>query len=297
MSPKPPFFILGAQRSGTTMLRLMVNRHSRLAVPHESKFILVFHPRLARYGDLREAANRERLLEDIQNHPAVRDGELVPDSAKVLKHRVETYGDLVDAVMIEKARSMGKLRWGDKTPFYTPDIDVLWNIFPEARIVHLVRDGRDVAVSQKRMEWLGNSLPRLAADWRWKVTICHKVGSVRPDHFLEVKYEDLVRTPEPVLRRICEFLEEPFEPEMLRYHETAEKAVPADSIQWHKSSVRPPDETKIGVWGTELSKSDRIVFEEVAGDALDLFAYPRERLKSTLGSKLKNLYYSVVVRW
>jgi hypothetical protein len=295
---KPPFFILGAQRSGTTMLRLMLNRHPEIAVPHESKFILAFFPHLDRYGDLRESPNRERLLEAIENHPAVRAGGLVPDRAAVLCHSVGTYAELVDAIMTEKARSMGKKRWGDKTPFYTPDIDSLWRIFPDARIVHLVRDGRDVAVSQRKVEWLSSSLPRLAMDWRWKVAICHKVGAVRgSSYFLEVMFEELVHAPEPVLRRICEFLDEPFDPAMLLYSETAAREVPADSIRWHKSSVRPPDESKIGVWRTEMSKSDRIIFEQVAGDALELFGYPREGHSSTWASKLKNLYYSVVVRW
>lgn len=298
MNSKPPFFILGAQRSGTTMLRLMLNSHPRLAVPHESKFILAFYPKLREYPNLHDGKTVGRLLDDIAAHSAVRAGKLMVDRDRVLANSIETFADLVDAIMSAKAASMGKERWGDKTPYYTPDIDVLWEIFPKAQIIHLVRDGRDVAVSQRSIEWLGNSMPRLAADWRWKATICHKVGSVRgSDHFLEVKYEDLVRDTETTLRRICAFLDEEYVSQMLRYHETAQSEVPTESLRWHGSSVSRPDPSKVGIWKKELSESDRIIFEEIAGDTLDLFAYEREHLASTWKSRFKNLYYALAVRY
>jgi hypothetical protein len=129
-------------------------------------------------------------------------------------------------------------------------------------------------------------------------TICHKVGSVRgADYFLEIKYEDLVRDAEKILRRICEFLNEPFAAEMLSYHERAEDAVPQESLQWHLNSIRSPNPEKAYAWKRQLPLSDRIIFEQHAGDTLDLFGYEREGHASTLGSKLKNLYYALVARW
>lgn len=280
------------------MLRLMLNRHPELAVPHESKFILAFYDKLNSYPDMMKRETVSRLLDDIEKHPAVRAGQHVTDRERIFAHQIECFADLVNAVMIEKAKAMGKKRWGDKTPFYTPDIDLLWSIFPEAKIIHLVRDGRDVVVSQKSIEWLGNSIPRLAADWRWKTTICHKVGSVRGGgQFLEVKYEDLVRETETTLRRICRFLAEDYSPEMLNYHETAKTEVPETSLRWHKDSVRRPDPTKLGVWRKRLSKADRIIFEQIAGDTLEMFGYEREGLRSTWVSRAKNFYYAVMVRW
>jgi len=297
MKNKPPFFVLGAQRSGTTMLRLMLNHHPRLAVPHETRFIVNSFRRLTQYPDLTDRATLERLLDDIEKEPAVRDGEHVTDREKILSHPIANFADLVDAIMSEKATSLGKERWGDKTPFYVSEVDVLWKVFPDARIVHLVRDGRDVAVSQRKIEWAGNSIPRLAHDWRWKVTVCHKVGSVRSDQFMELRYEDLVRDPAENLRLICEFLDEDFAPEMLDYHKTAESSVPSKSLKWHRNSVKAPDVSKLGVWKQQLSQSDRIIYEQIAGDALEMFGYERERLPSNFSSRLKNLYYASVVRW
>ena len=293
-----PFFVLGSQRSGTTMLRLMLNRHSRLAVPHESKFIMAFYPRLAEYGPLSDHVNAARLLEDISQHKAVRDGGLICDRRSILAYDVASYRDLVEAIMSEKARAMGKIRWGDKTPYYISHIDELWTIFPEAKVVHLVRDGRDVVVSQRRMEWMSSNLARLAHDWWWKTTLCHKVGSVRGNQFfMEIKYEHLVQEPEATIRKICEFLCEDYEPEMLEFNAGGREEVPEGSLKWHRSSVEAPDPSKLGRWRTELSRADRVIFEQNAGEALDLFDYPREHMRSTFRSRVKNLYYSSVVRW
>jgi len=295
---QPPFFILGAQRSGTTMLRLMLNCHAELAVPHETAFMTAFYRRLSEYGDLSNESNAARLLDDIAEHHLVRRGGHVIDRDAILAHPIAEFPDLVDAIMTEYARSQGKSRWGDKTPYYTPDIDLLWQLFPRARFIHMVRDGRDVVLSQQTMSWMSNSLPRLAADWCWKTTVCHKVGTVLGERqYLELHYEDLVAEPETTLRQICEFLEIGFEPAMLEHERVASGVVPSESLQWHRTSVQAPDRSKLYAWKRRLSRADQIIFEQVAGPALDLFGYERTDARSTLGSRLKNLYYSTLVRW
>ncbi|MFQ5535272.1 MAG: sulfotransferase, partial [Sphingomonadales bacterium] len=207
------------------------------------------------------------------------------------------FADLIDAIYREYAARFGKVRWGDKTPFYTPDIDILWNLFPGCRIIHLVRDGRDVAVSQRKIGWLSSSIPRLAEDWRWKTTVAHKVGSVLGEDFLEIRYEDLVVEPETVLRCICAFLGEEFDPEMLGYHDNAGDVVPADSLRWHRNSIRPPDPSKLGTWKIKMSRADRTIYEQIAGQALEEFGYEREYLASTFASRARALYFALIKRW
>ncbi len=287
-----PFFLLGAQRSGTTMLRLMLNGHPRIAVPHETAFITVFQNKSSEYGDLADRRNATRLLDDIASHHLVVRGGHIKDKEAILSHRIRSFSDLVRAIMGEYARAEGKNRWGDKTPFYTEDIDVLWNLFPGCQFIHLIRDGRDVALSQTGISWLPNNVPQIAADWRHKTTICHKVGSVLPPgHFLEIRYEDLVTSPERTLNTICHFLGEPYSADMLFYHHTAERVVPQESLKWHRNSVRPPDPSKIGEWRDKLSRTDRILFEQIAGDALERFGYDREKLPSSLASRVRNAVY------
>jgi hypothetical protein len=293
-----PFFIVGAQRSGTTMLRLMLNNHPNLAIPHESGFITIFYSKLADYGDLQQRENVTQLLRDISEYHLVKRGGHVQDPEAILSEPIAGYADLVNAIYTVYARQKGKGRWGDKTPFYTPDIDILWTLFPGCYIVHLVRDGRDRAVSMRSIKWGSSNLPRLAEDWRWKTMVAHKIGMVLgKQHYLEVRYEDLVLKTEEVLRTICAFLHEPYQEDMLAYHTTAAQEVPAESIQWHTNSVKAPDASKLYTWKQKMSLSDRIIFEQVAADALELFGYERQNHPSTWASRLKNLYYSTVRRW
>jgi hypothetical protein len=293
-----PFFLVGAQRSGTTMLRLMLNRHAAFAVPFESEFIPGFHARLSDYGDLRRPEDRRRMLDAIADTPFVQKGRLVPDKEAVLRRTGEGgYAELVDAVFSEYAVRQGKRRWGDKTPGYVTRLDLLWQLFPGCRIVHLVRDGRDVALSLRRVDWGSTHVPRVAEDWRWKTTLAHKMGRMLGDHYLEVRYEDLVSAPEIELRRICRFLGESYDPMMLRYPETARAEIPDDSMQWHATSVRAPDPEKAYAWKRSMSHADQVLFEHVAGDALARFGYERVHDRPTLRSRAKALYYTLLKRW
>jgi len=311
ISGKPPFFVLGSQRSGTTLLRLMLNSHSQLAIPYETGFITAFtHDtnfrtpflnKVAEYGDLSDPANMSGLLDEISRFSMVRLGELISSKSAILARDVKTYPELVDAIMHEYALEHGKSRWGDKTPEYTDDIDILCRLFPGCKIIHLVRDGRGVALSQLRIKkagWFAKSLPLLAERWRWKTTICHRVGSVLgADRYLELHYEDLIMDSERELRAICDFLEEPFEPAMLDYYKTAEATLPSHAHSVHVKSFRPPDPSNTDLWKRELPQADRIIFEQIAGTTLELFGYELEGLPSTLSSKLKSLYYTNFLRW
>jgi hypothetical protein len=296
-SPLSPFFIIGAQRSGTTMLRLMLNRHPRIAVPHESGFITDFYRRQADYGDLSKRENAARLLADISETILVKRGGLVPEQEAVLSHPISRYSDLAYAIFTEYAKRKGKARWGDKTPYYTTDLDILWRLFPGCHIVHVVRDGRDVALSMRSVSWATSNLPRAAEDWRWKTILAHKVGSVLGEHYMEIHYEELVLETERTLRSICEFLDETFHEDMLSYFDTADQEVPEESLRWHQTSIKAPDPTKVYSWKTEMSLSDRILFDEIVGDALELFGYERENHPRTLRSRLKGLYYGLINRW
>jgi len=102
---------------------------------------------------------------------------------------------------------------------------------------------------------------------------------------------------ESTLRRVCEFLDVAFHPGMLEYHASAEGEMPAEARHWHRNSIRPPDQSLIDEWRRRMSRADRIIFEQVAGDALELFGYERERLPATVASRFKNLYYAVWRRW
>lgn len=296
-SQKPPFFVLGSQRSGTTMLRLMLNNHRNLCIPHETGFITEFFAKAGGYGDIRNAEVQKALLKDIGANHHVTRGKLIPQPGEVLSLPIVDYRSLVDAIFQAHIAQFDKPRWGDKTPSYTEDIDVLRQIFPNAKFIHLVRDGRDVLVSQKNIEWFSRNVVRLIRDWQWKVSIAHKVGQVLGDDFLEIRYEDLIRQPEEKLREICAFLDEDYDPDMMSYNEVGKDTVPEESIRWHKNSIELPNPNKIGAWKTKLSSSEKILFDDIAGDTLELFGYEREKKKHNIQSLASLVYYEVIKRY
>lgn len=293
-----PIFIVGAPRSGTTMLRLMLNAHPRIAIPFESDFIPKFHKRLGEYGDLNDPINVTRLLGDIAAQPFVRRGGLVRDPSSVLTLHPHSYGELVAAIYEMYADSKGKQRWGDKDPDNAVQLDVLWKLFPGCRFVHIVRDGRGAANSLRRLEWGSRNMIKLARDWSWRVMLAHKMGMMLdPQYYLEIKYEDLVHAPEAVLRSVCEFLGERFEPSMLDYYKHAAADMPDSSLKFHGSSIRPPDPAKAQSWQREMSAADQVLFEEVAGAALEEFGYPCGAPRNRWRSGLMRLRYTLVDRW
>ncbi len=297
MPDTTPTFIIGSQRSGTTMFRLMVNNHPEITVPHESVFITVFYRRLAEYGDLGEQTNVAKLLSDISEHHLVVRGGLIPSKEAVLAQNPRSYPELVRAIFDCYATAQGKRIWCDKTPYYTEDVDILNTLFPDCSFIHVVRDGRDVALSQMKTSWLPSSLPTIAQQWQLKTYLARKVGNVLgAGRFLELRYEDLVLHTERELRRVCDFLHVNFEPAMLDYHETAQQVVPSHSLQWHRNSVQKPQSDKVYEWQRRMSRSDRIIFEQYAGGALELFGYELENLPPNLASRAKKVYFATVQR-
>jgi hypothetical protein len=278
------------------MLRLMLNSHPRIAVPFESLFLRPC-PNLDQYGDLRDKGNAEKLLLALADEPLTKKGQIIQEPEAILAQPITTYSDLVSAVFQHYAHRRGKVRWGVKTPSYVTEIDQIWRLFPGCRIVHLVRDGRDVALSYRNISWGSSHTPRVAEDWRWKVMLGHKMGGMLGAHYLEVRYEDLVRQPETVLQNICAFLDEPYDAQMLNYHVDAEREMPSASMQWHRTSVAAPDESKVFAWKREMSLADQILFDEIAEDALEQFGYERVTRRARFRVACKRVYYYVIRRW
>jgi hypothetical protein len=287
LAPAP--FVVGATRSGTTLLRLMLDAHPEMAIPSETHFI----PDLIKAYRL-ESATPERMCEVVTAHRRWGDFHLDPQELLERFRAIDPInpGDAARAFFQLYAEREGKTRWGDKTPGYVREMHRIESVLPEARFVHLVRDGRDVALSVLGMNWGPSTVPEAA--FRWKKRILRaREQAPRIGHYVEIRYEDLVRDTEDTLRRICEFVELPYDEAMLRYHERAserlqEKARDLDRgpekapqtaearLESHSLATQPPDPERIERWRTEMSVEDRAVYEELAGDLLADLGYEVE---------------------
>jgi Sulfotransferase family len=288
-APPPAPFVCGVNRSGTTLLRLMLDAHPQMAIPPETHFV----PELI--DALPEEPTVDRALSVITSQREWEDFGFTEDE---LRARLEALPRLTPRAVIRDffaayGARYGKHRWGDKTPKYVLSMRQIQSSIPEARFVHLIRDGRDVALSRwdqrSRRGLEGPPAERVAEQWEKKILRARK-HAPRLDHYIEVRYEDLVLDTEPVLRRVCEFVELDFDPAMLRYHESAGERLaemahelPARGsrphqeadhrLKIHALATEPPRADRVARWKQKMSDGDRLAFERRAGDLLAELGY------------------------
>jgi hypothetical protein len=264
-----PIFVVGSPRSGTTMLRDLLRSHSRLTFPPESGVLALLY-RL--HGDPTSDRAARRLAADLLGSAWIAAWWKLDLTPADLEHH-RSFGGLASELYAAWARREGKPRWGDKTPLYVTELATILRIFPSARIVHIIRDGRDVACSLRRQLW-GPTNPYTAALlWRRAVVAGRAAGELLgPSVYRELRYEALVARPEPELRALCSFLGERFEPSLLRLDRILPP--PGRSLGWPPHQAEAIDPTAAGIWRTAMPPDDRAVFEAVAGDVLASLGYP-----------------------
>lgn len=277
MARNPCLFVVGCARSGTTLLQRLLDAHPQLAVSNDPHFI---------HEGLRKSAGRDvpltaDLVERVLACPTLRRLSLSEQEVREAATTAETYGDFVGAIYTTFARKRGKPLAGEKTARYVRYLPLLDAIFPWAKTLHIVRDGRDVALSMldwarpdrgpgRYRLWPEQPIAVCALSWRWHVTTGQRDGSARgPSRYQEVRYEGLVAEPEPTMRRVSAFLELPFAEAMLSYYVSR---APNGAGLCSKERWLPPT-AGLRDWRTEMAPRDVELFEAIAGDALAALGY------------------------
>jgi len=290
-----PFFIVGASRSGTTLLRLMLNAHSRLAVPDELKYFRFLEgtQNLASWDTPRSpTAYRQLVREYVTAHGAL--VESVPGALDALQRCEEdrTARGPYRAFLQHWARTCGKARWGEKTPHNISFVDVIADMFPGAKFIHVVRDPRAAVQSMNASSYYSSETVFNALNWRTAIRDGRRLfRELRPVQELTIRYEDLVREPAPTLQSVCAFLDEAFEPSMLRFYETADQQM-AHRIRT-PSIKAPVTQSGLSKWRTRLTPAQVAVIEGLCGEEMSALGYKPETnvsAASVLGL-LKRLYW------
>jgi hypothetical protein len=273
-----PFFLVGFQRSGTTLLRLMLNAHPDIAIPHDSADLWMRHwYQVGRHHDLRTPEAVRTLIDDLLAEPRIQAWQTpLPMEQLLAAPRPVSFPEVMQRFHRVYALAHGKRYWGDKNTGTLVELDQLNAMFPTCKIIHLVRDGRDCAVSHLGREYVYGyeNVLRVAMEWREQVTLCHKMGRMLPPaRFLELRYEDLLGEPERVLRTLCAFLGTTFSPLMLDYYRHVDEHVPEDRQSLWPLLRQPPVTANAFKWKSKMSSGDRAVFEREAGSLLREFGY------------------------
>jgi hypothetical protein len=269
-APAPFPVVVGVPRSGTTLLRLMIDAHPGVAIPPETGFLMdpAIMAGLSGPSEIARHMTGHRLWCDfgIAAEAFVRAAARLPDGAgpaPVLRLFYRLYGE-----------RFGKPRGGDKTPMHLLHLRRIAAVLPEARFVHIIRDGRDVALSWRKT-WFAPSrdVVKLVGLWRDWVAAARREGAGLP--YLEVRYEDLIGDPAGQLARICHFLDLAFEPAMLDYHRRSADRLAEhnalvdgdgrvvisreDRLHQQRMTMVAPDPSRTAVWQREMTA------DEVAG--------------------------------
>lgn len=272
--------IVGSIRSGTTLMRTMLDSHPLVAVPYESYFPLMLLARRSHYegpGGIRE--NRlvsdlfhdRRLSRYIVGHWGLSEHEV---RAQFHLGKLHTVPDVVRTLYRIYAAKQGKMHCGDKSPMYALWIPLLARSLPEARFLHLIRDGREVAASVLDRKARGWPKGPLATAYMWSRTVNsgraagEALGSKR---YMEVRYTDLVSDSELILINVCRFLDLEYSPAMLEYGERALASIPAGDRWQHPNLSRPPV-ANLRSW-TELGPEQLTRFESLAKVTLERSGY------------------------
>jgi Sulfotransferase family len=266
----PPVIVLGVGRSGTTLLRVMLDRNSELAIPYESFFV----PQLAhRHG---RRPRLDEFLDDLGRLRTLYDWGIAPDDVKPRLREGMTTSEAIAAIFETYAERHGKPRWGDKTPLYMQQLPLLERLFPEAIWIHLVRDGRDAALSFLELPegfsgktWAQpRTVAQFAARWRTEIKAARRLGRQAGGRYLELRYEDLVAEPERELRGVCQHASVPWEADMLDHTRVSDTA----NMPEHRNLAQPPT-PGLRDWRSQMSREEALAFEQVAGDVLQGSGY------------------------
>ena len=300
MNPYRPIFVVGCQRSGTTLLRVMLNKHSKISIPEESHFVsnIVNNFKDVSYDYKLSLDDKNRLFDVILSVPRFLTWNIKQEQLKsiIFSEDNTTIPDVINSIFNFKTGNGDDVMWGDKTPEYTMCVDDIHKFFPSALFIHIVRDGRDVADSFKMRKWYGWSIFQRAKHWMNYTQAAIDFGNkINKDQFINIRYEDLVLETEKTLKKICDFLQISYEENMLTYMDDVEKNITdvEKESKVHKKLKRLPKKSDVYKWHGSWSKLSLFKFESVAYKNLNKFGYCVNYNHSSLFSNIFGYLLSV----
>lgn len=260
-----PVLLIGHGSSGTSVFADLCRKYLEVSFGTESQFIVRYFQRIDRYGDLATDENLRRLIGDLHKerwYERCRKYGYESDPERVFtKVRERTYRGVLDAVFGDLAQYNRMQRWGDKSPEYVENLPILFELFPDAKYIHLVRDGRDVANSVMGRYWGAKNVYSAAIEWRDAVQkVTHFVDRLPKGQVLEVRYEDFLTNPLEVYDRLINFLD--VDPEDGALVQRIADQVEQDVVQ-----------SNFDKWKSAWNEEDRVLFERIACAELLRYGY------------------------
>jgi hypothetical protein len=268
----------------------MFDSHPDLAVVQEARFVAKMGRHWRRY-ETPEGLDADRFVADVfsiakSSHALALDREEV--SHALAAAAPSSFAEAVRQVFALYAAGRSKTRYGDKTPGYVVCLPLLARLFPEGRFVHVIRDGRNSALSYLDHGYGPRTVMQAAFRWRNRLLAGRRAGRrLGPERYQELRYESLTDNPEGALRPVCDFLQLDFDEKMLRYFERADELVAGTAHPLRFQGLYRPPTAGLRDWRTAMSRDDVVLFDAIAGDVLEELGYERLPASRTLAVRLK----------
>lgn len=281
-----PILVAGADRSGTTLIFALLASHPNISMVRRTNMWRYFY---RRYGDLGEARNLDRCLDDMIRYRRM--APLSPDGERIRREFLEgpaTYGRLFELFHAHNAERAGRGRWGDKSLHTEHYVDAIFTEFPNARIIHMIRDPRDRYASVRKRH--GQDLSRVgAATGRWldSTRVARRNLARHPGGYMILRYEDLAADPEATMRRVCAFIGEGFEPAMLAMGGAAQHRDTGGNSSFGDIEPGAISTTAIGRFRTVLRPWEIAFIELAARRHMRALGYRRTGVRPPAGERAR----------
>lgn len=292
-----PIFVIGNPRSGTTLLRLILDSHSQIVIPPECGFAVWWHKDYKTWTAADAIAHHRRaaFINDLKSSTKIEGWGLDFEQLdqKIQQEIPVDYATLVDLIYRNYAQQKNDPAtiWGDKNNFHINHIDILHALFPKARYVFIVRDGRDVACSYKELNRrqiqskyapnLPDDIEAIATEWSQNnKEALNALNSIGQGTYTTVRYEDMVSHPGETIQQLVDFLSLPFEGAMLKFFLKRNNHEPEEYLQWKEKTRQAITNSQVGRYKKELELKEIAAFESIAASFLEKFDYQTDAANS-----------------
>ena len=279
-----PFLMIGTQRSGSNLLRLMLNQIEGVAAPHPPHILQRIMPLLPNYGDLSQGDSFRLLVDDVcrlvELNPVTWEGVSLDREDVAARCNEQSAVAVFFAIYDILAESWGAEEWCCKSLAnvkYLPEINSYSN---DAKFIYLYRDGRDVALSFQKAVVGEKHIYHIAKAWAKSQRLALQMQTILNDEnrFYRISYESLVADPEGSLRGLCKFMGKEYSHQMLNFHQSSEASNAAASSSLWGNVTKPIMKQNTKKFLKKATEEEMIIFELVAGDVLDALGYERVRI-------------------
>ncbi|WP_299782614.1 sulfotransferase [uncultured Formosa sp.] len=270
--------IIGTQRSGSNLLRVMLNQIQEIDAPHPPHILQRFYPLLSKYGDLNDELNFLRLIDDIckliESNPVPWEGLKLDSNSVKQQCKSNTLLEIFRVIYSLKATHSKASYWCCKSMSNINYVEQFEASGIQPLYIHLYRDGRDVALSFKKAIVGPKHIYHLANKWKAEQDLCLKLKrTIHSSRFFSICYEDLIEHPEAVLNQLCLFLKIPFNNAMLTYYNSDESKKTASSGKMWKNISHPILKHNSNKFLNEMNADDLLLFESISGSTLTMLNY------------------------